>query len=86
MKNILVLMPVEARHKEKIEAAAKDCSVVYSTPAQVTAEQVRKANIIFGLVVALLILCSGFIVKGIVKIKKAGGFEEDERTWDDLKK
>ena len=48
MKNILVLMPVEARHKEKIEAAAKDCSVVYSTPAQVTEEQVRKANIIFG--------------------------------------
>ena len=48
MKNILVLMPVEARHKEKIEAAAKDCSVVYSTPGQVTEEQVRKANIIFG--------------------------------------
>ena len=45
-----------------------------------------RANIIFGWIVALLILCSGFIVKGIVRIKKAHGFTEDERTWDDLKK
>ena len=41
MKNVLVLMPVEARHKEKIEAAGKDCSIVYSTPDQVTEEQIR---------------------------------------------
>ena len=45
MKNVLVLMPVEARHKEKIEAAGKDCRIVYSTPAQVTEEQIRSANV-----------------------------------------
>jgi NSS family neurotransmitter:Na+ symporter len=45
-----------------------------------------KANIIFGWVVVLLILCSGLIVKGIVRFKKAKGFTEDERTWDDFKK
>ena len=48
MKNVLVLMPVEARHKEKIEAAGKDCHIVYSTPAQVTEEMIRSANVIFG--------------------------------------
>ena len=48
MKNVLVLMPVEARHKEKIEAAGKGCSIVYSTSDQVTEEQIRSANVIFG--------------------------------------
>ena len=48
MKNVLVLMPVEARHKEKIEAAGKGCSIVYSSPNQVTEEQIRNANVIFG--------------------------------------
>ena len=48
MKNVLVLMPVEARHKEKIEAAGKGCSIVYSSPNQVTEEQIRSANVIFG--------------------------------------
>ena len=44
-----------------------------------------KANIIFGWCVVGLILCSGFIVKLIVRIKSSQGFKEDERTWDDLK-
>ena len=48
MKNVLVLMPVEARHKEKIEAAGKDCHIVYSRPDQVTEEMIRSANVIFG--------------------------------------
>ena len=48
MKNVLVLMPVEARHKEKIEAAGKGCSIVYSSPNQVTEEMIRSANVIFG--------------------------------------
>ena len=45
-----------------------------------------RANIIFGWAIVLLILCSGFIVRIIVKIKKAHGYTEDERTWDDLEK
>ena len=48
MKNVLVLMPVEARHKEKIEAAGKGCSFVYSTPGEVTEEQIQSANVILG--------------------------------------
>ena len=44
-----------------------------------------KANIIFGWCVVILILCSGFIVKAIVKAKSANGFKEDDRTWDDMK-
>ena len=49
MKNVLVLMPVEARHREKIEAAgAARCSFVYSNPAEVTKEQIQSANVILG--------------------------------------
>ena len=43
------------------------------------------ANIVFGWCVVILILCSGFIVKAIVKAKSANGFVEDDRTWDDMK-
>ena len=48
MKKILVLMPVEARHKAKLEAAGTGCSFTYSTPATVTSEEIRSANIILG--------------------------------------
>ena len=48
MKNILVLMPVEARHKEKLEAAGAGCHFSYSRPDQVTVEAIRSANIILG--------------------------------------
>ena len=44
-----------------------------------------KANIIFGWVLVALILCSGLIIKLIVKIKSKDDFEEDNRTWDELK-
>ena len=44
-----------------------------------------KANIIFGWVLVALILCSGLIIKLIVRIKSKDDFEEDERTWDELK-
>ena len=44
-----------------------------------------KANIIFGWVLVALILCSGLIIKHIVRIKSKDDFEEDERTWDELK-
>ena len=48
-KNVLVLLPVEARHKEKLEAAGAGCCFVYSDPDTVTEEQIRAANIILGL-------------------------------------
>lgn len=48
MKNVLVLMPVEARHKEKLEAAGAGCHFSYSRPDQVTVEAIRSANIILG--------------------------------------
>ena len=32
-----------------------------------------------------LILCSGLIIKCIVKIKSGSGYKEDDRTWDELK-
>ena len=42
-------MPVEARHREKIEAAGgAGCNFVYSTPTAVTEEQIQSANVILG--------------------------------------
>ena len=48
MKTVLVLMPAEARHREKLEAAGKGCSFEYSTPGEVTKEQIQRANVILG--------------------------------------
>ena len=48
MKNVLVLMPVEARHKAKLEAAGKGCCFTYCAPGEVTVEQIRSANAILG--------------------------------------
>ena len=48
MKNVLVLMPVEARHKAKLEAAGAGCSFIYCKPEEVTEEQIRSANAILG--------------------------------------
>lgn len=48
MKQVLVLMPVEARHKEKLEAAGAGCNFEYSSPDQVTVESIRSANVILG--------------------------------------
>ena len=58
MKNVLVLLPVEARHKEKLEAAGAGCCFVYSDPDTVTAEQIQAANIILGLPKADMIRAS----------------------------
>ena len=44
-----------------------------------------KSNIIFGWALVLLILCSGLIIKLIVKVKSAKGYKEDDRTWDEMK-
>lgn len=42
-----------------------------------------KANIIFGWCMVALILCSGFIIKAIVKYKSKSGYVEDETVWED---
>jgi len=42
------------------------------------------SNIVFGWGLVLLILCSGLIIKLIVKAKSRKGFEEDDKGWDDL--
>ena len=48
-RNVLVLLPVEAKHKEKLEAAGAGCCFAYSDPDTVTVEQIQAANIILGL-------------------------------------
>ena len=58
MKNVLVLLPAEAGHKEKLEAAGAGCSFVYSDPDTVTAGQIQAANIILGLPKADMIRAS----------------------------
>lgn len=42
-------MPVQERHKEKLEAAGTDCMFVYKTPEQASAEDIQSAEIIIGL-------------------------------------
>lgn len=59
MKNVLVLMPVEERHKAKLEAAgAGCCKFLYRTPAEITAEEIQGANAILGQPKAELIAAS----------------------------
>lgn len=48
MKNVLVLMPVEERHRKKLEEAGAGCRFVYSSPTAVTEAQIQNANIILG--------------------------------------
>ncbi|MGI5976196.1 MAG: D-2-hydroxyacid dehydrogenase [Candidatus Limivicinus sp.] len=48
MKNILCLLPVEQRHKDRLEEAAPGCRFVYGTVETATEEQVAEANIILG--------------------------------------
>ena len=59
MKDVLVLMPVEDRHKEKLEAAGAGCRFTYSSPEQVSPETVQSANIILGQPEAEMIGASG---------------------------
>ena len=39
-KNILIIVPMEDKHKKRIGEAAKSCLVTYSTPKDVTEEMV----------------------------------------------
>lgn len=47
-KKILVVLPVEQRHKEYLEAIGADCEFVYSSPNAVTQEEVDEAQVIIG--------------------------------------
>lgn len=46
--NILVVLPVSAAHKEKLEAAAPAAEFSYMTPAEVTPEIASAAHIVIG--------------------------------------
>lgn len=47
-KNILVVIPVQERHKEKLEKAGEGCKFSYSSPADVTESMVSEAEIVIG--------------------------------------
>lgn len=47
-KNILVVIPVQEKHKLKLETAGKGCRFVYSTPKDVTEAMIADAEIIIG--------------------------------------
>jgi len=48
MKNVLVLLPIEERHKARLVAAGEGCRFTYSTRAAATKEQIQSADIILG--------------------------------------
>ena len=48
MKQILVTLALEDRHRRKLESAAPDCSFTYVSEKCVTADQVRSADVIVG--------------------------------------
>ena len=55
MKKILVVLPVEQRHKNKLEAAAPGCEFLYVPAKDVTAEQAAEAEVVIGNIAPALI-------------------------------
>lgn len=49
MKTVLCLIPVEKRHKEKLEKAGEGCKFLYVPENEATEEQIQNANIIIGM-------------------------------------
>lgn len=47
-KNVLVVIPVKERHKEKLEHAGVGCTFTYSSPQEATEEMISGAEIIIG--------------------------------------
>ena len=47
-KKVLCVLPVEQRHKEKLERAGRDCEFTYVPAKDVTDEQIAEAEIIIG--------------------------------------
>lgn len=54
-KKVLVVLPVQERHKEKLEAAGEGCCFTYSSPKEVTEAMIAEAEIIIGNVPAVKI-------------------------------
>lgn len=57
-KKVLVVIPVQERHKEKLEKAGLGCRFTYSSPKQVTESMIAEAEIIIGNVPASKIKAS----------------------------
>ena len=55
MKHVLVLLPMNERRRQKLESAGKDCTFIYSTPAEATEKMLRCANVILGNVKASML-------------------------------
>lgn len=49
MRTILCTLPVEERHKKKLEQAGEGCRFVYVKEGEATPEQIAEANIILGM-------------------------------------
>lgn len=47
-KTVLVVIPAEERHKEKLKRAGKGCRFVYETPQTATEEMIEAADVIIG--------------------------------------
>ena len=47
-KTVLVVIPTEERHKEKLERAGKGCRFVYVSPQTATEEMIEAADAIIG--------------------------------------
>ncbi len=58
MIQVLVVLPAEARHRIRLEAAGKGCGLVYVPKTEVTAEQIARADVIIGNVPPALIRAS----------------------------
>ncbi|HIS25877.1 MAG TPA: D-2-hydroxyacid dehydrogenase [Candidatus Pullilachnospira intestinigallinarum] len=48
MEKILIVLPVEERHREMFQKAAPEAELIYCLADQVTREQVQEANVIIG--------------------------------------
>lgn len=47
-KTVLVVIPTEERHKEKLERAGKGCRFVYASPQTASEEMIEAADVIIG--------------------------------------
>ena len=47
-KTVLVVIPTEERHKEKLERAGKGCRFVYASPQTASEEMIEAADAIIG--------------------------------------
>lgn len=58
MKNILILMELNERQREKMEAAGEGARLMFSRPDEVSPVEVQRANVIIGLPKAAMIQAS----------------------------